>query len=137
MCAVNPVRFLIVDDDRGILNHLEKYLSKPNIEITLAENGEEAFCKIQEFFKEKKYFSLIVSDVNMPKMDGYELIKKITNTYHDYPALLVLMSSAPGEIYDHDESQFVQAILNKPFNILALKDIVDSVNVMELQSSVH
>jgi len=73
----------------------------------------------------------------MPKMDGYELIKKITNTYENYPALLVLMSSAPGEIYYYKESQFVHAILGKPFNILSLKDIVDSVNAMELQSSVH
>lgn len=70
------MKFLLVEDEEFNLIVLEEMIKIgfPDVEIVTASNGEEA-CKILE----NNSFDLILSDINMPVMDGYTLIKKIKN----------------------------------------------------------
>lgn len=63
---------LLVDDNRDELNTIKKGLESEGYYVEAAENGKEGFAKIKEF-----HADIIVSDVNMPVMDGYELCEKV------------------------------------------------------------
>ncbi len=68
------MRFLLVEDEMFNLIVLEEMIKifYPDAEIVTAANGQEAYALLQS-----ESFTLILSDINMPVMDGYGLIKKI------------------------------------------------------------
>jgi YesN/AraC family two-component response regulator len=70
------MRFLLVEDEEFNLIVLEEMIkiSYPDVEIITANNGQEA-CDILS----ENSFDLILSDINMPIMDGYTFIKKVKN----------------------------------------------------------
>jgi len=67
--SIKP-QILVVDDEAGIRRALERVL-KNDFEITFCENGLEAI----DHLKSDQFFHLICTDLSMPLMDGYELIK--------------------------------------------------------------
>jgi CheY-like chemotaxis protein len=85
MTATRP-RILCVDDEPKILKFLEAILVKNEYEVILAENGEEALEKIK-----KERIDLILSDVTMPQMDGFELCRKIKEDerYRGIPVVMI------------------------------------------------
>lgn len=66
-------KILIVEDDEAIKIGLKYYLEQESFDIVLAENGETALNKI----KENMDISLILLDINLPDINGFELFKKI------------------------------------------------------------
>ncbi len=68
------MKILIVEDEDFNLTVLEEMIKifYPEVEISSANNGQIAYEILQ-----KESFELILSDINMPVMDGYGLIKKI------------------------------------------------------------
>ncbi len=71
-------KILIVDDDKTIVEFLQIFLIKEGYEVKFSYNGEEALNRI-----ENEKFDLILMDIMMPKIDGFEAIKiirKLTNT---------------------------------------------------------
>ncbi len=69
-----PVRILLVDDSPSIVKSLERILHNPRAgwDIRMADNGESAL----ELCKESP-FEIVVTDLNMPGMNGAELIRKV------------------------------------------------------------
>lgn len=59
---------LVVDDDKNTRRLIEAVLSRENYTVTTAENGEQALQRLDE-----QHIDLIVLDIMMPKIDGYEL----------------------------------------------------------------
>jgi DNA-binding response OmpR family regulator len=82
---------LAVDDDEHIAELIQLYLLKENYEVTMAHDGKEALKK----FKEGN-FQLIVLDIMLPYLDGWDVIKEIRKT-SDVP---VIMLTAKGESFD-------------------------------------
>ncbi|WP_372754136.1 response regulator [Labilibaculum sp.] len=66
---------LVVDDDIVILKFIEFSLKGLGYQTTLAKNGKEAIDK-----SKSQHFDLIISDLNMPLMDGNELVKRLRQT---------------------------------------------------------
>ncbi len=66
-------KILIVDDEEIIRNSLSYFLSSEGFEVDLAENGKTALKKIEEVS-----YEIIISDINMPEMDGIELLKNVS-----------------------------------------------------------
>lgn len=77
-------RILVVEDDKGIRALMEDALADAGYEPLQARNGLEALDIL-----EAKHVDLIILDVMMPKMDGYELLKQIRETGMDMPVLMV------------------------------------------------
>ncbi len=84
-------KVLVVDDDNNICDLIELYLQKEGYKVFKAFNGNEAL----KTFKEKQ-IDIIVLDVMMPVMDGYEVLKEIRKSSQ----VPVLMLTAKGETFD-------------------------------------
>jgi DNA-binding NarL/FixJ family response regulator len=67
-----PARLLVVDDEPGLRTALRAYLEDEGFAVTTANDGEEGFEKAQELLPD-----LVISDVMMPRLDGYGLLKKL------------------------------------------------------------
>ena len=83
---------LLVDDDREMLVALQKGLARfaPGIEVQLAGDGVEALERIRS-----QDVSLVVTDLKMPRMDGFELLTAVTRGYPDIPVLVISGVSTP------------------------------------------
>jgi len=66
------MKILVVDDDELVLIALEALLSPNGYEVTTAINGDDALGKIN-----KKKFDLMILDILMPGMNGFELCEKV------------------------------------------------------------
>ena len=104
-------RILIAEDDEDIIGLLKLYLEKDGYEVVVATNGEEAFQKAM-----KNKISLAILDIMMPKMNGYELTKRL----REVTQIPILILSAK-----NDDSEKILGLdlgaddyLTKPFNPL-------------------
>ncbi len=86
-------RILCVDDDINMLNTVEDILINSGYSVSLAKSGKQAI----EFIKKGIAFSLILLDVEMPEMDGYETIKQIkgTDSAKDIPVIFLTAKDEP------------------------------------------
>jgi DNA-binding NarL/FixJ family response regulator len=67
-----PLTILVVDDDLGTRLSIGDYLEVAGYSVIQAENGREALKRVEEYHPH-----LIITDITMPQMDGYELIREI------------------------------------------------------------
>ena len=65
-------RILLVDDEPGLRTAVQAYLEDEGFQVTTAVDGEEGWEKAQKMIPD-----VIISDVMMPRCDGYGLLKKI------------------------------------------------------------
>lgn len=84
-------KILVVDDDSNICDLIEIYLQKEGYKVFKTYNGRDAIKTFSE-----RQIDLIVLDVMMPEIDGYEVLKEIRKTSQ----IPVLMLTAKGEIFD-------------------------------------
>ncbi len=79
--SIQDLRIIIVDDLASYREILQEILRSMGItHITEGTNGVEAFEKIIMAAKGSEPFDLIISDINMPKMNGLELLKNVRGT---------------------------------------------------------
>lgn len=78
------LRILVADDDPGISRSLEEMLEADGCLVETAEDGETALAMLS-----KRRFDLLLSDVVMPKMDGYELYRQVKEKYPEMPVLMM------------------------------------------------
>ena len=71
---------LLVDDNPSNLELLEDLFTRVDIKPTLAYSGKEALKKLGRF--DKGFFDLVITDLRMPSMTGYQLIDEIYNAGH-------------------------------------------------------
>ncbi len=81
-------KILIVDDDEVCRKAIENFAKKNNIASDSAGSGSEALEKIKAFPK----YCLILIDINMPGMDGYETAKALKDAVGDSLGKMVVMS---------------------------------------------
>ena len=84
-------KILIVDDDTNISELINLYLTKECFEVKCVEDGESALNAMQSFGP-----SLILLDLMLPGMDGYQVLREIRKEY----LTPVIMLSAKGEVFD-------------------------------------
>jgi len=115
------LRILIADDDGGICRTMKEILEASDCEVETASDGAEALIRIQQ-----SSFDLVLSDVVMPNMDGYELYKAIKR---DMPDLPILMMTA----FHYDKDHIIKrsrmqglegVIFKKPVDPSRLRDAI-------------
>ena len=84
-------KILIVDDDVNIAELISLYLTKECFDTCLVEDGEEAIRQFREYEP-----NLILLDLMLPGMDGYEVCREIRKTSN----VPIIMLSAKGEVFD-------------------------------------
>jgi two-component system chemotaxis response regulator CheY len=90
---MNVKTILLVDDSSTMLMSLKSTLEISGFKVDTASDGEQAFGKIQAGLKP----DLIITDINMPKMDGLLLIKETRKILRFTPILALTTESQQGK----------------------------------------
>ena len=105
-------RILVVEDDPQLQLLYRSVLERAGFSVITALNGEDALKKL-----EATHIELIITDVMMPEMDGYDLVGSLRNARFDMP---VLMITAKADFEDKKRGLNLGAddYMTKPFNPL-------------------
>ena len=85
-------QILVVDDDQNTRLLLKAVLQAENYSVHTAENGEEALEVM-----DREHIDLVVLDIMMPKMDGYEFTKLLRESDNNLPILMVSAKQLPAD----------------------------------------
>jgi DNA-binding response OmpR family regulator len=108
-------KILICDDEAHIRRLIEQSLEEledEGIEIFVTSNGEEAISRIEE-----SHPDLIILDVMMPKLNGFDVCQRVKNDARLRSAFVMLLT-AKGQEYDRQQGERVGAdrYMTKPFD---------------------
>jgi two-component system, chemotaxis family, chemotaxis protein CheY len=113
-------KILIVDDSESVRMIARLALREQGYEVVEAANGVEALQKL-----EGDRVHLVVSDVNMPQMDGIALLKQIkASARHKFTPIIMLTTEAGQDKKDEGRAAGAKAWITKPFQPKVLIDAV-------------
>lgn len=118
-------RILVVEDDPSARMALEAILEALNYEIIVAENGHDAIAIYQT---QGGSIDLIVSDLIMPQLTGYELYERLQGDFPNVRLLLMTgypLDEDPGMLHDSGVRHWIQ----KPFTMKELEDRIEALLV--------
>ncbi len=126
---MNKHNILLIDDDESLAQVVEYNLKEAGYGVQIASSGEEGIARFQE-----RDFSLVISDIKMPGMDGLELLRRLKTLS---PQVVVIMITAFGSIEKAVEAMKLGAYdyVTKPFNkdefILTVEKALERVALWE------
>jgi len=104
---------LYAEDDTSFLQETKEVFEELFLSVHTASDGEEALQSYIDFkTKNDKYYDLVITDINMPKMNGISLIKSI---YELNPSQSIIVISA------HSESEYLLELINMGIEQFLLK----------------
>ena len=115
-----PHHILVVDDDESTRNVLRRLFEKEGYDVTLAKDADELLGLL-----ESQPIELILLDINLPWVDGFELCK-LLKQHHDLKEVpIVFISGRKSEIDKKYAYQLgAQDYITKPFDIQEIKNTV-------------
>jgi CheY-like chemotaxis protein len=119
------VRVLVIDDNRTNRRILDGLLRSWGMEPTVVSSAEKALAVLDESYESGLSFHLIVTDMHMPKMDGFGLVEKIKHRGGTAPATIMMLTSA-GHRGDAARCQQlgIAAYLLKPVRKMELREAI-------------
>lgn len=106
---------LIVDDSPTLRTSLSFCLNNAGHTVTEAVDGKDGLKKLEEFNKKGTLVSLIISDINMPRMDGITFIKEVKKTSFKFVPILVLTTESQEDKKKEGKDAGATGWLLKPF----------------------
>ena len=106
---MDTLKILVVDDESRMRKLVKDFLTKKNFQVLEAGNGEEAM----DIFYEEKDIALIILDVMMPKMDGWEVCREIRKNSKVPIIMLTARSDERDELLGFELG--VDEYISKPF----------------------
>lgn len=115
----SSVSVLVVDDEQMMRSLLEKILVREGYKLHTVEDGLAAL----EYLK-KHHVDLIISDIKMPRMDGFELLSAVKK---EYPHIGVIIMTAYGDTYTVKDALLLGAdeYVTKPFKSYEISLVVE------------
>ena len=110
---------LVVEDDNNQRLLYEQELRLEGYEVMTASDGKEALVKVQEQLPD-----LILMDINMPKMDGIDIMGRILNKHKDIP---IIIHTAYSSYKDNFMSWAADAYIVKSSDLTELKNKIKEV----------
>lgn len=121
-------KILVVDDDARILRSLDRLLTREGYEVETAADG---FIALKMF--EERAADLVITDINMPGMDGIEVITALQDLRSDVPVIAISAGGLlPSEVLLQN-ADMLGAIssISKPFDVDTLLEAVSQALVGE------
>ncbi len=112
-------RILLAEDDNDMRRFLVKALEKAGYHVTDFDNGASAYERLRE-----EPFSLLLTDIVMPEMDGIELARRATELDPDLKVMFITGFAAVALNPDSDAPKDAK-VLSKPFHLRELVDEVE------------
>jgi two-component system, OmpR family, response regulator QseB len=111
-------RILVADDDEVILNLITSVLAEAGFEVDGVPDGQEAWEALLS-----QSYDLLVTDNEMPRLAGLELIERIRHTGKRLPIIVASGNLSEEGARDYPQLE-ITAVIAKPFSILAFLDLV-------------
>jgi two-component system response regulator FlrC len=109
---------MVVEDDSELREALNETLTLAGYNVATASDGQEALRQLEE-----RQFDLIVSDIQMPRMDGHTLLKKVKSNHPDLPVMLMTAYGSIQQAVDAMRDGAVDYMV-KPFEAEVLVNMV-------------
>jgi CheY-like chemotaxis protein len=123
----SPSQILVVEDNIMNQKLISQILKNFGFECQLAENGEEAIALLDSAYKENpKAFNLILMDLHMPVLDGFEAtaaIREKESPYQKIP-IIGLSANSEHEVSDKIEAAGMDGYIPKPIEIPKLLSVL-------------
>jgi DNA-binding response OmpR family regulator len=113
-------RILVVDDDLAIRVLLQAVLKRLNFDVDLAEDGAVGLDKV----KGNGSYDLILLDLMMPRLNGYEFIEKISERHPEQRPHIVVFTAAGKRGVDKIPTDTVCSSILKPFDLDRFVEII-------------
>ena len=110
-------KILIIDDDAGICEFLANVLTLFGHHVEAAYDGSQGI----EFLESHGQFEMVITDINMPIMNGNEVAKYIKSTFNGNRPQLIAITGCTEDA----ERDLFDFLLEKPFNIEVLQEVVN------------
>lgn len=111
-------KIMIVDDEAGIRNLLLDVLSGEGFKITMAKDGQESIDKMKNH-----HFDLLITDLNMPRMNGIELLRAMKKKRRK-EKIIIMTGESFSSPFNRKDIPHVETMLKKPFHINKLIETV-------------
>lgn len=116
---LRELKLLFVEDEEDLINIIEDTLKKLNANFVTARNGKEAL----DILDEQKDIDAIITDINMPIMNGLEMIDTINKKGLNLP-VIVMSAHTETEFIKKAEDLGVKNYLLKPFDFIKFIDLI-------------
>ncbi len=114
-------KILLAEDDNDMRRFLERALDQAGYQVVAYDNGASAYDRLRE-----EPFTLLLTDIVMPEMDGIELARRATEIDPDMKVMFITGFAAVALNPDSDAPKDAK-VLSKPFH---LRDLVNEVEKM-------
>ncbi|KAB2924841.1 MAG: response regulator [Bacteroidetes bacterium] len=120
-CMAQPFNILVVDDEDALRNVLSSELQSEGYSVVSAADGDEAISILQQ-----KSFDLVLLDIKMPRVDGFEVLRFIKERYANTK---VIMLTGFADLKNAIESKKLGAedFVSKPYDLVDLLTTIERV----------
>lgn len=108
------MRFLLVEDNQDHQWLMSAVLRNTGVEVAVVECGEDAVGLVEESFAGGRQFDLILMDIRLPTMDGYETTRRVRAAGYTGPIVAITARAMVEEIEECRRSG-CNACISKPF----------------------
>jgi CheY-like chemotaxis protein len=112
-------RVLVVDDEPAIRALVAKIVERAGFAVDTAADGAEAIEKVNQ-----NSYAVIVLDLMMPAVSGYEFVDFLHERGGKRPTVIVITAAAEASLTRQLDPAVVHSIVRKPFDINVLADLV-------------
>lgn len=119
-------KILFVDDEEQILKSLRRIFFKSEYNCFFASSGKEALVYLKEY-----NMDLIISDIRMPVMNGFELLEKVKKHYPNVIRMVLSGYSDRSDVITAIEKNLAKVYLYKPWDNKELRYIISSIFELE------
>jgi CheY-like chemotaxis protein len=127
---------LVVDDNETNRRILETMLKQWGLHTLMADSGAKALAALDHSASAGQAIALIISDLHMPEMDGFEFIQAVRRhaTFANVPAFLLTSSASPGDQQRADELKVAARLLKPVKQSLLLDNIMRVLSITTIRS---
>jgi CheY-like chemotaxis protein len=114
-------KILVIDDDLAIRVLLQAVLKRMKFDVSLAEDGADGLGKLDG---DGHRFDLILLDLMMPRLNGYEFIEQVQTRFPDHHPHIVVFTAAGKRGVDKIPEHTICASILKPFDLDKFIDVI-------------
>lgn len=121
---LRKLKLLFVEDEEDLITIIEDTLKKLQSNFLTARNGEEALKVLEEHTD----IDAVITDINMPQMNGIELIEQMNKKGLTIP-IVVMSAHTESEYIDKAKELGVKDYLLKPFDFIKFIDLIVNMGI--------
>jgi CheY-like chemotaxis protein len=123
------MKILVVDDEQDMetlfQQRFRKEIKNKTYDFSFANSGQQALTYLQQHANES---TLILSDINMPGMSGFDLLKQIKQNYTPPPTVMMITAYGDSDNYNKALTLGASDFLTKPIDFAQLKEKLTVLN---------